>query len=198
MCKDFFQYETKLGRKLIRVPTRSSLIRKAKAQQIRSRNHSHYINKIWKGRWSAKNCYFMWLAQQERLPSLVAIHLPNTACKTCGATETQRHILWECPAAQEVWEGAAAVLKRTSTGGAAITYESALWGALRCTSGMHTSRDMEGSLHQAVRGHRPLGSSNYLKGLVQTDCLTRGPPGHADKTRRGREDSKGEGAVAVF
>ncbi|EFJ12942.1 hypothetical protein SELMODRAFT_425093 [Selaginella moellendorffii] len=129
MCKDFFQYETKLGRKLIRVPTRSSLIRKAKAQQIRSRNHSHCINKIWKGRWSAKNRYFMWLAQQERLPSLVAIHLSNTACKTCGTTETQRHILWECLAAQEVWEGAAAVLKRMSTGGAAITYESALWGS---------------------------------------------------------------------
>ncbi|EFJ21964.1 hypothetical protein SELMODRAFT_416884 [Selaginella moellendorffii] len=92
-CKDFFQYETKLGRKLIRVPTRSSLFQKAKAQQIHSRNHSHCINKIWKGHWSAKNRYFMWLAQQERVPSMAAIHLPNTACKTCGATETQRHIL---------------------------------------------------------------------------------------------------------
>ncbi|EFJ34639.1 hypothetical protein SELMODRAFT_405446 [Selaginella moellendorffii] len=129
MCKGFFQYETKLGRKLIRVPTRSSLIRKAKAQQIPSRNHSCCINKIWKGRWSAKNYYFMWLAQQEHLPSLAAIHLPNTACKTCGATKTQRHILWECPVAQEVWEGAAAVLKRTSIGGAAITYESVFWGS---------------------------------------------------------------------
>ncbi|EFJ31075.1 hypothetical protein SELMODRAFT_408972 [Selaginella moellendorffii] len=88
MCKGSFQYETKLGLKLIRVPTRSSLIRKAKAQQIPSRNHSRCINMIWKGRWSAKNRYFMWLAQQERLPSLAAIHLPNTACKTYGATET--------------------------------------------------------------------------------------------------------------
>ncbi|EFJ23592.1 hypothetical protein SELMODRAFT_415414 [Selaginella moellendorffii] len=107
MCKDFFQYETKLGRKLIKVLTRSSLIRKAKAQQIHSRNHSYCINKIWKGRWSAKNRYFMWLAQQERLPSLAAIYLPNTAYKTCGTIETQQHILWECPAAQELWEGAA-------------------------------------------------------------------------------------------
>ncbi|EFJ27440.1 hypothetical protein SELMODRAFT_412221 [Selaginella moellendorffii] len=89
MCKDFFQYKTKLGRKLIRVLTQSSLIQKAKAQQIHSRNHSHCINKIWKGHWSAKNRYFMWLAQQEHLPSLAAIHLPNTACKTCGTIETQ-------------------------------------------------------------------------------------------------------------
>ncbi|EFJ09731.1 hypothetical protein SELMODRAFT_427756 [Selaginella moellendorffii] len=137
--EEFFAYETRLGRRLIRPRSDSLLVSRMKRANIQDKIQQAILKELWKGQWAAKTRYFMWLTMQDRLPSKWNIHLSDQACDKCGARETQRHILWECKSAQDVWRSTCWMLQQHSQRQVCLTYEAAVWG--EAAAGMRNGTD---------------------------------------------------------
>lgn len=90
------EYSTKSGCKVLSQPLRPP------------EQHFNWNTNIWKVDTTPKVRTFLWKLQSGALPATVNLAargiMINTACKRCGAPETDKHIFLHCPFARRTWE----------------------------------------------------------------------------------------------
>ncbi|KAG2286474.1 hypothetical protein Bca52824_046078 [Brassica carinata] len=64
--------------------------------------------KLWKTQMPSKIHHFLWKASSRSLPkgsNLKRRHVTNQdqCCRCCSSEETEKHILFDCPYAQQIW-----------------------------------------------------------------------------------------------
>jgi ribonuclease HI len=89
-------------------------------------SNTHVTQDLWKKVWSLKGSrvvkFFLWKACNDVLPTKEKLFkrkiTPDPLCPICGSEpESTSHILWNCPAAQDVWSECNGKLQKRKCGG---------------------------------------------------------------------------------
>ena len=130
----FFQYTVRLGRRMLLA--RRQAIPAAAEHWQRQGLTADFLTDFWARLWSSRQprriSAFQWLVAHRgtAVGTWLAFGGLPAACPRCGhPTESQRHCLWDCPHAQQVWLRVLRLLAALSIEGP-FTWGGAAWSTL--------------------------------------------------------------------